>query len=227
MKGSYESVTMEGRNAFDSRAATQDGSGLLLHENGRYEVMGDGGLQRVVVQNLPEEQVFEGPWEVRFPHSWGAPSTVELAELISWSKHPNETIRHFSGIAAYHKTFGLAAGVLEAGRRVLLDLGSVREVARVWVNGRDQGIAWHTPYTLDITEALKVGNNRLTIEVANVMNNRLIGEAKKPLSERRTKSNVNALPSAWGTPMEEASLLPAGLLGPVKLRFAERIPLAP
>ena len=105
----------------------------------------------------------------------------------------------------------------------MLDLGDVREVADVYLNGRHVGIAWHTPYALDVTEVLIPGRNELVIEVANTLNNRLVGDAKLPEPYRRTRSNITKLPNAWTTPMADAALQPSGLLGPVVLRYAAEL----
>lgn len=186
------------------------------------------GEERAVdVSDLPLPHILEGAWDVHFPHGWGAPSRTTFPELTSWSESIDEGIRYFSGIATYHKSFDIPEEALGEHRRVVLDLGTVHEVAEVWLNGQQLGIAWHAPYALDVTGAIRAGTNHLVIEVANVLNNRLVGDARLPERYRRTKSNVKRLPTAWRTPMAEASLLPSGLLGPVQLRFGEHIGLNP
>ena len=69
-------------------------------------------------------------------------------------------------------------------------MGTVRDIARVKLNGVDCGIAWTRPYDVRIDDAAKPGENLLEIEVANCWQNRLIGDAALPLEERITKTNV-------------------------------------
>ena len=102
----------------------------------------------------------------------------------------------------------------------MLQLGKVREIAEVFLNGKPVGFAWHTPFQLDITEAAKEGENFLVIETVNSINNMLIGNAKLPAEYRVTNSNITKLPNAWRQPFADAPLIDAGLIGPVSVRFA-------
>jgi hypothetical protein len=84
-----------------------------------------------------------GPWELRFPPKWGAPESVILTNLASWSDSDDEGVKHFSGTAAYRAAFDLADAKQKAGNtKLFLSLGNVQVMARVMVNGRDCGIAW-------------------------------------------------------------------------------------
>jgi hypothetical protein len=86
-------------------------------------------------------------------------------------------------------------------------------MARVKLNGKDLGVVWKSPFRLKLDEALKPGENRLEIEVANLWPNRLIGDAGLPEAQRVAWTTWN--PFAKDTP-----LLESGLLGPVKLMKA-------
>lgn len=169
---------------------------------------------------IPASQRIDGPWEVRFPHGQGAPTTTEFPALISWDASADDAIRHFSGIASYRKSFALAQSPESQQQRLFLDLGEVKEVARVYLNGHELPLAWHRPYRLDITGYARAGQNYLVIDVANTLNNRLAGDAKRPQAYRALQSNVARLPNAWMFPFAEAPLLPSGLLGPVQLQWA-------
>ena len=92
---------------------------------------------------------------------------------------------------------------------VLLDLGCVRDLAEVYVNGQYCGTAWKEPYRVDVSEALKAGENSLEIRVANVWPNRLIGD-EQPGAVRVSWTDSRAYRAS-------DALRPAGLLGPVKL----------
>jgi len=151
----------------------------------------------------------EGSWEVSFDPRWGGPETVAFDKLEDWTKRPEQEIKYYSGIATYRKSFPRPAG-LPTDSRIYLDLGTVHEMARVRLNGKDLGVVWCAPWRVDITGALEVGTNRVEIEVANLWPNRLIGDAALPPEKRRTKTNVRAF-------KEDFPLLPSGLLGPVTL----------
>ncbi len=122
----------------------------------------------------------EGEWSVHFPKGWGAPASIKLPELISWSEHPHEDIRHFSGTATYRKEILLTPDDLNQQYPLYLDLGKVEIMARLIVNGKDAGIAWGSPYRFNITDKVHIGKNSIEIEVVNLWPNRLIGDDKYP-----------------------------------------------
>ena len=130
------------------------------------------------IQNNNEIIPLEGPWNVYFPKGWGAPDSVSLAQLVSWSEVPDEGVRYFSGTATYFKTFDFKrTSTLSRGYKVYLNLGDLAEIAEVWLNDQSLGIVWAKPYQIDITDCVKTGKNDLKIEVANTWKNRLIGDA--------------------------------------------------
>lgn len=165
------------------------------------------------VENFPEPQSFSqltGPWEVSFAPGWGAPEKITFAELTDWTKRTEPDIQHFSGRATYRKNFEMPALQLPS-HSVILDLGAVRDLATVRVNGQELATLWTAPWRVDITSAVKPGENQLEIEVVNVWNNRLIGDAALPPDQQRT----------WTATQKrfnrKAPLREAGLLGPVAL----------
>jgi hypothetical protein len=160
-----------------------------------------------------------GEWEVSFDPKWGGPAKVAFASPSDWSKHNIPGIKFYSGRAVYRKTFDYAPGSAGAGvvGRVLLDLGAVRDVAVVRVNGREVGTLWIAPWQVDVSTVLKPGANTLEIEVINPWNNRLVGDLALLPAERRTFLSL-------ATVKANAPLLPAGLLGPVTLRTTTRPP---
>jgi len=153
----------------------------------------------------------EGPWSVHFDPRWNAPESVQFEQLVSWTERPEPDIRHYSGTATYRKTFDLPAG---SGDSLWLDLGDLRELAEVRLNGQSKGILWSPPFRVKLTGA-KPSNNLLEIEVVNFWPNRLIGDASLPAEKRRTRTNIRKL-----TP--QTALMPSGLFGPV--RFLREIP---
>jgi hypothetical protein len=151
----------------------------------------------------------EGPWRVSFQPGRGAPAEARFDRLISWPDATDPGVRYFSGAARYAKDVQIKPAWLKPGGRVELDLGEVKELASVSVNGKAVATAWHAPYRVDITSALRPGKNAVTIEVVNLWPNRLIGD-KQPGA-----TPVGFAPASPYT--ANSPLLPSGLLGPVRL----------
>lgn len=151
----------------------------------------------------------DGPWTVAFEPKRGAPDSATFDKLISWTEIADPGVKYFSGTATYTREIKIDKAWLKAGQRVELDLGEVRELASVSVNGKAVGEAWHAPYRVDLTQALKTGKNTLSIQVTNLWPNRLIGD-KQP--------GAKPIAFAPASPYTAKSpLLPSGLLGPVRL----------
>lgn len=164
-------------------------------------------------ENFPAQQVVvdvNTPWTVTFdPKRWGPASPVTFDKLVDWTLRPEDEIKYYSGPAVYHNTFNIAK--IEKGKHLLLDLGLVKAMAKVKVNGVALGGVWTAPYQLDVTNALKPGNNTVDIEVVNTWVNRLIGDSKLPVNERHTWTNVNPY-------KPESQLEASGLTGPVTIK---------
>ena len=209
--------TLPERASVDVLPGADGGLELLASERGTY-VLETAQGERLTVEAKPPAapRQISGPWRVRFPEGWGAPASADFADLISWTEHPQDGIKYFSGIATYEKQFELPASPLEEGNRVVLDLGRVRFVADVYLNGKRLGILWKPPFRLDVTEAARPGENRLIVEVANLWSNRLVGDARSPEGVRYCHTNIGrSLTSKM--PWKETPLLESGLLGPVRL----------
>jgi len=195
-------------------------STAIIHcwQNGQYFLTGkEGKVNRTDVYNLPSPAVLEGEWTVEFDTAWGAPPKVKFPGLISWTEHPNEGVKYYSGAGIYYKSFYLPDDWLGDGRHVHLDLGEVHELAEIFVNGHSAGVVWKPPYRVDITSFLKLGNNELKIEVINLWINRLTGDMNLPENKRFTKTNIRSDGATRYAPAEPWHLQPAGLLGPVRL----------
>jgi hypothetical protein len=168
-----------------------------------------------------------GPWEVVFDPRWGGPGTVVFQELEDWITRAEEGVKYYSGTATYRKTFDAPDAAV-----TYLDLGAVKNLAQVRLNGEDLGIVWTAPWRVNVGTALRAKGNRLEIEVVNLWPNRLIGDGGLPKQDRLTKTNVRtyernlpaAFPCWWDLDCEERKktgaqppLLSSGLLGPVRL----------
>jgi beta-galactosidase/beta-glucuronidase len=153
-----------------------------------------------------------GEWTVEFEPNRGAPASITMPKLISWTQHADPGVQYFSGTAKYRKHFTLPAGW--RGSRVELDLGRLWTIGEVWVNGKSLGTLWTPPYTADATAALREGENELTVEVTNVWFNRLIGDARGVGPQRITRTNVTV---SGSKPWKALEPLDSGLFGPVRL----------
>jgi hypothetical protein len=125
-----------------------------------------------------------GPWTLDFPPHLGAPATIRLPDLTSWTASSIPGVKFFSGTATYVKDFRAPSAWFRPGRKLYLDLGTVRDIAQVEVNGKSAGMVWAPPYLVEITGALKPGLNHLRIEVTNEWTNRILGDRPLPPNER-------------------------------------------
>jgi hypothetical protein len=174
---------------------------------------------------------FEGPWRVDFGTEHCGHGIVTFDRLESWSTNPDAAIKYFSGTATYLRRWSMPAAALGQDTHMTLDLGEVRDVAEVIVNGKSVGTVWHEPYRLDVMQTLRPGLNTLEIRVTNLWVNRLIGDAQAKaanpcaafvdhpftLSEDQTRSRHMY--------KADAPLRTSGLIGPVVLyREGKRFP---
>jgi hypothetical protein len=153
-----------------------------------------------------------GAWTVNFDPKWGGPASAQFDQLASWTTRSEPGIKYYSGTAIYHKTFDLPPPLKNttANSRIFLDLGKLRELAEVHLNGKDLGILWSPPFRVDITDAIKPMGNTLDVEVVNFWPNRIIGDQFLPKEQRFTRTNIRKLTKT--TPLTES-----GLFGPVQV----------
>ncbi len=149
----------------------------------------------------------EGPWTVSFEPDLGAPPSITLNTLASWSDSTDTGVKYFSGTGTYTKTIQAPGDWFKAGAHLWIDLGDVKNLAEVFVNGKSLGVAWHSPYRVDATSALKPGANEVMVKVTNAWVNRLIGD-QQPGATKYTYADVKPYKA-------DSPLLPSGLLGPV------------
>ena len=206
--------------------------GALAKLFGGSEAKGSG-------KNFPElktVQEITGAWQVSFDPKWGGPGQVNFEKLDDWIKRPEEGIKLYSGTATYRKVFDFAGEVRSQKSEVsrsksdlrplisdlssplFLDLGSVKYIARVKLNGKDLGAVWTAPWRVEITGAVKTRANELEIDVINLWPNRRIGDASLPEEKRYTHSNIAFSPINPANPPDRSGLFPSGLLGPVMIQ---------
>jgi len=157
-----------------------------------------------------------GPWTIAFPANFGAPPSIQMPSLASWTENTDPGVKYFSGTATYSKTFDAPATWFEPGRRLFIDLGKVRDIAEVTVNGKPAGVTWAPPYRLDVTNALKPGPNRLEIAVTNEWTNRQIGDRTlAPAPPILAQPAAPPRPGGTGFAPPPQPLPESGLLGSV------------
>jgi hypothetical protein len=155
-------------------------------------------------------------WTVAFDAALGGVEVpVRFESLSDWSQHTDTKIKYYSGTAVYSRSFSWTDR--QPGSRVWLALGRVENIAEVTVNNISCGVAWTAPYRVDITKALKAGENIVQVAVTNTWANRLLGDQSLPEEKRITKTNAPY--RLAGKP-----LLPAGLLGPVRILTSANTP---
>jgi hypothetical protein len=149
------------------------------------------------------------PWDVSFDPKWGGPEKTVFEKLADWRTHDNPGIRYYSGTAFYRQSFELSD---IKGKQLFINLGKVKNIAHVTLNGKDLGTVWTAPWRVDITRAAKAGTNELTVEVVNLWANRLIGDeiAKETGEKTFTYSTSRHY-------RKESPLLESGLIGPIKV----------
>lgn len=211
---------------------------IEARQTGNYQFQTAAGRKiQLQVPPIPAAQPVTGSWKLSFPTSSGVGAPLLLDSLISWSELPDPNAKYYSGAATYVKTLSIPASRLTTGTKLTLDLGDVQAMARVKVNGKSLGTLWKAPYRVDITSALKAGDNALEIEVVNLWPNRLIGDEQLPEdSDRNGNGTLKSWPqwlldgkpsptgrqsfSSWRLYKMDDKLQPSGLLGPVTLETA-------
>lgn len=174
----------------------------------------EGHSQKIKVAQPNQTLELSGEWEMDFDPRWGAPAKVTTGQLKSWTEFEDAGIKYYSGTATYKKTFELKRAMLKQ-HRLLLDLGNVKEMASLKINGHQLQVLWCAPFRFDITPFVKVGANEVEVEVVNMWVNRLVGDGKQPLEKRLTKTNINK----FDAPDAEKYLRVSGLVGPASIRL--------
>jgi hypothetical protein len=163
----------------------------------------------VPAQTTTQLAAMNGPWKVSFPPDWGAPPSVTLDKLSSWSDNSDAGVKYFSGTGTYIGSVNAPGEWFKKGAQFWIDLGDVKNLAEVTVNGKPLGIVWHAPYCVDARSALKPGANDVSIKVTNAWVNRMVGD-QQPGATKYTFADVK--PYQANSP-----LLSSGLLGPVRV----------
>jgi hypothetical protein len=162
--------------------------------------------------NFPEPDTLvtiKTSWEVSFDRAMRGPeSPVKMTVLEDWSQNSDERIKYYSGIAIYKNSFVI--NEIRQKEKLYINLGDVRIMAEVKINGQMAGGVWTPPWQVEITNLVKPGENSIEVDVVNNWVNRLIGDSRLPDKDRRTWINVNQI-------RPDDPLQPSGLMGPVSV----------
>jgi hypothetical protein len=201
---------------------------------GKVEVTtASGKILQAKVSSVPAPLEISGAWDLSFPPNWGAPPQVTLPALMSWTDSADKGVKYFSGTATYTKEMEIPAKDLGAGHTVWLDLGRVKNLAEVSLNGKPLGILWKPPFRVEVTGAAQPGKNKLEVKVTNLWPNRLIGDEQLPSDREWEGKRLKEWPqwvldgkpsptgrftfTTWHHWTKDEPLLESGLLGPVKI----------
>jgi len=214
-------IEKDGVEAFPS---ILPGNGIFCDQNakiaatspGAYRVdFSDGSSREFTLTAADPTANFDSEWTLAFPPHWGAPASIRLDRFSSWTQSADPGIRYFSGTATYKDTLQDSRPSRTRGEQLWLDLGEVREVATVRINGKALATLWHPPFRVRIDQALHAGANTVEIEVSNLWANRLIGDSQ-PGAKRYTTTNIDNYKS-------DSPLLPSGLLTGVSIYTAHEL----
>ena len=208
---------------------------------------GIGGISRTaddmagrIVPNAPQTIIVTNAWRVSFAYHDGIaappPAPMAMETLRDWTTcgtdgdASNVSIRYFSGMATYRTTVSCPHN-----STCTLSLGHVPSgLAHVFVNGVDCGVAWCAPWEVDVSAAVREGENELEIRYTNNWYNRLVGDCFLQENERVSRSTLRYWRQSrkgaaeadrshrrtrYSGPSADDPLQHSGLLGPVAIKL--------
>lgn len=195
----------------------RSGESRILATNENEEpATADSSLPKVTTATKETEIALNGNWELSFVESTPKVSkTFDLEKLQTWETLNDDSAKVTMGTGVYTTTFKL--NKKQAKLQWEIDLGDVRESARVYINNQYIGCAWAVPFILDCRNTLKVGKNEIRIEVTNLPANRIADMDRKGIEWRKFKE-INVVDLNYKkTKYDNWSPVPSGLNSEVKL----------
>lgn len=201
-------------------SVTPSGLEKWAAESGQWKLnLKSGQSLDLYTDKVPAPITIEGEWDVSFPLLTGEVKQVKL-NPGSWTDHNDEDVKYFSGTVTYKKNISLAEEQLADGRRLFLDMGDIKNLAEIKINGKRLGVTWKPPYNIEITREVVPGINIIEVKVTNTWFNRLTRDAGLPDEEKRTW----VAGSGFGGGMRpNAPLMPSGLIGPVMIKTMVKV----
>lgn len=214
-------------------------------QSGKFDLITSEGTLSAGIEAVPSDLPIKGEWNVSFKPALGKPFEAVFDKLKSWTISANDDIKYFSGTAIYKNTVNISEELTDA--TVTLNLGKVKELAAVTINGQFVQVLWHAPFKVDISKYVRKGANTVSIAVTNTWANQIIGDNRYPddcewgkeipvNSETSAGSSLAYFPewlmkgkerpssrrvafSTWNYYTKEYPLVESGLLSEVKLEF--------
>ena len=179
---------------------------IVFRKNNKVTRKKDNFPQKTTVYKI------DTPWKITFEAGKRGPEAAVIwSHLKDWTNVNDNKIKYFSGKAVYETEFVLKE---LPQKNLYLELGSVMVMAKVTLNGHYVGGVWTYPYSLNVTDFLKEGENKLEITVVNNWQNRLIGDQSLLEDQRPTWTTINS----WKA---NSPLQSSGLLGPVEIQVVD------
>lgn len=189
-----------------------DGSTFVASSPGTYRVIdSNSGGRTFVVKPADLESRIDTQWTLSFPSGWGAPTSIPVKRFHSWTESEDPGVRYFSGTATYFGTMHIPSELLASQKQLWLNLGQVREIASIKVNGIIERTLWREPFLTRIDGQLHPGENTVEIQVTNLWPNRIIGDLQPSTKAQYTHTNVRVY-------TKDSPLLQSGLLEPVTVQ---------
>lgn len=163
--------------------------------------------------NYPEPKVLlqiNNSWNLTLESLVHDGKKIKLDKLKDLTTVNDDYIKYFSGTSTYTNTFKMKQ--IPVDKKITLDLGEVCEMAKIKINGIYIGGVWTAPYTINITDVLKLGKNTIEITVVNNWVNRLVGDSNLSKNKRKTSY-------VYRTYDPNTSLQKSGLIGPVSIQI--------
>lgn len=223
-KSFKSAVIMDPRSALSGVAAQREGNEIHIRmEPGETRIirtlatrMVEGPAWRALSPSDGRPHEITGDWNIRFIDGGPSlPEPIQTRQLKSWTGFGQDKAAAFAGTARYTIEFEMPA--TPAPDDWVIDLGDVRESARVSINGRPAANLWCVPFRAPAGSFLKPGTNRLEIEVTNLSANRI-----RDLDARKVQwkifDEINFVDIHY-KPFDASGwpVVPSGLLGPVRL----------
>ena len=161
--------------------AVENGKVFLDLKSGQSIILQTYTTQQVTCDSIYQRKdevgrfTIDGAWILAFSDD-STPSvtkTYDLGTLQSWENLDDKTAQ-LMGTGIYSTTFRVSQQQMaSANGGFKINLGDVRESARVYLNDKYVGCAWCAPFTLDVGNCVKEGENTLRIEVTNLPANHI------------------------------------------------------
>jgi hypothetical protein len=150
------------------------------------------------------------PWTIGFPSSGESVETT-FEQLVSWTTSSKDAVKYFSGTATYSKDINVPNDWFRSDRKLVLDLGTVKEIAELSINGKSAGaVLWKPPFQTDVTALLRPGLNKIEVRVTNLWPNRIIGDQQPTVTRKHPFTDIQPY-------KQDSPLMESGLLGPVRV----------